>query len=367
MRLPTIDPWTAPSVSANDTDPGSVPATMVDGADASVTREHASAPARCAGSGTDPGIGKPRAVADTLVDNAGDLEAPRTWEEDTSSNTWDGDRTEEGAALEARLRRLGGRAPQFAHFQPDSAGRYAASYDAIAKPVKSRAISRTEPFGVIVAPADSPLAEATQAATEPMIAVVAPMAARPAAVSLADVADVMKQGREVDSRLQTTTTVPGSLAKNRSLSRVLYGSLLLVALAVSALAYVIIGRGPTSTGPSPSLGRSAAVSATATGGTETTAMQLPPTTATTTASASVADTSKPPMALEGGLAPTVASAPSARAAPTTHPRPSGAAPPPVPPSSKSHSTPTAVPTAATVVPTAPTVSTPRTDMKGTYE
>lgn len=161
MSPPNTDPFRS---VVNDTDPSSEPATTVDESDASVTRELASSSvtaampgrhARRAATGTDPGLGSPKPAPDTIVDVVDPT--VRRWDDDT----WDDDdnedvATDERIAMEAQLKRLGGRAPQLATYQADSAGRGAAIYDVVTKPVKSRAVSRTDPYGVIVAPDTNP-------------------------------------------------------------------------------------------------------------------------------------------------------------------------------------------------------------------
>ena len=117
MCPPNTDPWT-PAVG-NDTDP-----------DATVADDAA-------------GLARPARARDTLVDAV---------EPDTIGE----ERGPADQGLAEQLRRLGGRAPQLANVQADSAGRGAASYAVVAKPIKSRAVSRTEPFGVIVVPDSSP-------------------------------------------------------------------------------------------------------------------------------------------------------------------------------------------------------------------
>ena len=252
MSPPNTDPWRA----AADTDPGSAPATTVDESDASMTREFApplaasppTAQPRQFAPGTDPGLGNPTPATDTVIDAT-----------EPGAQPWDEDSSADDDELVAQLKRLGGRPPQHAHFQPDSAGRYAASYDVVTKPVKSRAaaVSRTDPFGVIVAPDTLPPAPGKRAVTEPRIVAAAAAGASPAlgppsSLPPADVTEVdlalieRAQARRQASRA-LVSTVGRHRARPRSWSRshAIYGGLILVTIAAIVIGVFVIKRPPS--------------------------------------------------------------------------------------------------------------------------
>ena len=314
MSPPNTDPWGA--TAAPGTDPGSALATTVDDSDASVTRELAAQP------GTDPGLGETTLAPDTILDEDGRADDDE---------------------LVAQLKRLGGRPPLHAHFQADSAGRYAASYDVVTKPVKSRAaaFSRTDPFGVIVAPDTLPPAPAKRSFTEPMLVAAAASGATPArSPSSPPLPAPPADGTELQlaplerthARRQASRGLVSTVSRHRvqsrwwSRSRALYGGLVLLTLAVITIGF-FVARDPS---PSVDPTSSAAASATTAAATALTSRREPtiPTIASSQPSSALSarapePTAEPTAALGAGAPESTATRVPAAPAPSSRPRPHG--------------------------------------------
>jgi len=186
MRPSDTDPWT-PVVTKDTAPSSSAPATILDESDGSVTRELARLPAAPSRRhGTDPGLGNLVGAPDTVIDAGESTIADTTVidaaesdvQRPTAADTWvEGGPTDD--ELVAQLKNFSGRAQPFPYFQAESAGHFAASYDVVAKPAKSRAVARTDPYGVIVAPDSLPVAHVNPAVTAPMNVAAATGAAIP--------------------------------------------------------------------------------------------------------------------------------------------------------------------------------------------
>ena len=297
----------SPAATANDTDPGSAPTTVDE---TYAPAEHRAEP------------------EDTVVDDGEDAPTlgPHAEVERTA--------LEEEQAVARQLDRLGGRAPQLAVHQAESAGRPAASYAAVAEAAKSRAPSGTDPFGIIVAPDSfaardaSRIAAGTARVTQPIVPVAAPMAAavrepvavavgvgvavavgvgvavavgepvaQPLAVAVpvaapiapvaAAVARPARQGVPSTSpreRAAQLTTAPGRRTKSRR--RAVAGGLVLAAVAAAVTGLFLQLRNPSPPAPSsPADGLPSVLAATATATPALRASVRAPSTAMTTTSA----------------------------------------------------------------------------------
>jgi len=314
MSPPNTDPWGA--TAAPGTDPGSAPATTVDDPDASVTRELAAPPfgaPPAAQPGTDPGLGDSTLAPDTILDEDGRADDDE---------------------LVAQLKRLGGRPPLHAHFQADSAGRYAASYDVVTKPVKSRAVvSQTDPFGVIVAPDTLPPAPAKRGVTEPMLVAAAAAGAAPArSPSSPPLPAPPADGTELQlapleqaqARRHASRSPVSTVGRHRvqprwwSQSRSLYGGLVLLTLAVIMIGFFV------AKDPSPGVGPTASATASAT----TAAAAVLTTPATSRREPTIPIASSQPSSAPSARPPEPATEPTANRvpltpAPSSRPRPHG--------------------------------------------